>query len=59
MCGAMESMHHSCYKEYSGHLIDLRENINTMDLGEVLCKIETLRGLFAIFRSQSDSKIQI
>ena len=32
MCGAMESMHHSCYKEYSGHLIDLRENINTMDL---------------------------
>ena len=32
MCGAMESMHHSCYKEYSGHLIDLRGNINTMDL---------------------------
>ena len=32
MCGAMESMHHSCYKEYSGHLIGLRENINTTDL---------------------------
>ena len=32
ICGAMESMHHSCYKEYSGHLIGLRENINTTDL---------------------------
>ena len=30
-----------------------------LDLGEVFCKIKTLRGLFAIFRSQSDSKIQI
>ena len=29
-------------------------------LGEVFCKIKTLRGLFAMFRSQSDSsKIQI
>ena len=27
--------------------------------GEVFCKIKTLRGLFAMFRSQSDSKIQI
>ena len=28
-------------------------------LGGVFCKIKTLRGLFAMFRSQSDSKIQI
>ena len=30
-----------------------------VNLGEVFCKIKRLRGLFAMFRSQSDSKIQI